>query len=427
VRLVTGWRGLFSRIITDAEVIVSKGTVQLPLPFDLTPPAPASTGTAQAMPAGEAPLAIVSIRTLRLRDLTLSAGSRSVVVDLDSSIDRDRLNVARATLRAASTRLEASGGLTSLARMEGTLDAKADSIDLAEAIAIASAFAAPAPAAPRQRRANAAGMRLTVRLTAAKAVYASYALEDVATTIEIAEGLKLSPLSLRTFGGGFQGRLDVDTSRDLPQLRLSGRADGLDVAALLKASNSPGGITGRLSGTVSISAAGTEIEPLVRSSRGSIAAVVTDGAIPGLEMVRTIVLTFGKPSGAPPAGSGSSFSRLGGTFAVAGGTLSSDDLAMTSRDFDMAGRGTMRLETSALDARVSVVLSPELTAQAGTDLRRYAQQDGRVVVPATIGGTLRQPGVSLDVASAARRALENELKRRATTIIDELFKRKKKE
>jgi hypothetical protein len=163
----------------------------------------------------------------------------------------------------------------------------------------------------------------------------------------------------------------------------------------------------------------------MRSARGSIAAVVTDGAIPGLEMVRSIVLAFGKPSGAPAAGSGSAFSRLGGTFALAGGSLSSDDLAMTSRDFDMAGRGTMQLASGALDAKVNVVLSPELTAQAGTDLRRYAQQDGRVVVPATIGGTLRQPAVAPDVLSATRRALENELRRRATTFIDELFKKKK--
>ena len=72
----------------------------------------------------------------------------------------------------------------------------------------------------------------------------------------------------------------------------------------------------------------------------------------------------------------------------------------------------MHIASGALSARANVVLSPELTAQAGVDLRRYAQEDGRVVVPATIGGTLQQPTVSLDVAAAARRALTNELERR---------------
>ena len=426
MRLVTGWRGLISRVVTDAEVLISKGTIRLPLTL---PPAPAEPAADAAAPAGAA-ISIVSIRAIEIHELTLSAGGHSVVIDLDSSIEGDRLDIARATLRAGSTRLDASGRLTSIAKMEGAFDAKADAIDLDEAITIASALAAPAPATPAasapKHRTGGSSMHLVIKATAPKAAYATYALDDLATTIDLVPGrLTLSPLSVRTFGGGFQGRLDVDTSRDEPVLRVSGRAEGLDVAALLQASGSPGGITGRLSGTVAVSASGTEIDPLIRSSRGSIAATVADGKIPGLEMVRPIVLAFGKPSGAPPAGSGSAFSRLGGTFAIAGGSLTSTDLAMSSRDFDLAGRGSMQLASGGVAARVEVVLSSELTAQAGTDLRRYAQQDGRVVVPATIGGTLNQPTVSLDVASATRRALENELRRRTTTIMDQLFKRKR--
>ena len=52
--------------------------------------------------------------------------------------------------------------------------------------------------------------------------------------------------------------------------------------------------------------------------------------------------------------------------------------------------------------------SRELTAQAGVDLRRYAQEDGRVIIPTTISGTLQQPQISLDILAAARRALGNE-------------------
>jgi hypothetical protein len=72
-----------------------------------------------------------------------------------------------------------------------------------------------------------------------------------------------------------------------------------------------------------------------------------------------------------------------------------------------------------------VILSRDLTAQAGSDLRRYAQQDGRVIVPATVGGTLEHPSVFIDVTAAAKRAFENEVKRRATDFIGGLFKKKK--
>jgi len=115
--------------------------------------------------------------------------------------------------------------------------------------------------------------------------------------------------------------------------------------------------------------------------------------------------------------------------AVVGGrrTLTSDDVSLASRDFDVKGRSTLQLTTGALDARGNVTLSPELTAQAGTDLRRYAQQDGRVIVPAIVAGTIGQPQVTVDVQAAAARALQNELQRRATTFFDELLKRKKKD
>ena len=157
------------------------------------------------------------------------------------------------------------------------------------------------------------------------------------------------------------------------------------------------------------------------------AAAITNGTMPRLDLVRPIVLAFGKPSGAPPPGSGSGFSRLGGTFALANGVVSSQDLAMAARDFDLTGQGSVELASGALSARGDVVLSQELTAQAGVDLRRYAQQDGRVVVPATISGTLQQPSVALDVVAATRRALENELERRARSPSSTIsFERRKK-
>jgi hypothetical protein len=192
----------------------------------------------------------------------------------------------------------------------------------------------------------------------------------------------------------------------------------------MKAAGSPGGITGQLAGTVALRAAPTGSAALTDTADGTFDLAVTNGNIPGLDMVRTLVLAFGKPSGAPPEGSGTAFSRLGGRFALAGGMLSSQNITLASRDFDMAAKGSLQLTTGALNASAEVVLSKELTDQAGTDLRRYAQEDGRVVVPATIGGTLQSPRVVPDIAAATKRAIGNEMKRRVKTFVDDLFKRR---
>jgi hypothetical protein len=54
----------------------------------------------------------------------------------------------------------------------------------------------------------------------------------------------------------------------------------------------------------------------------------------------------------------------------------------------------------------------------------FQLEDGRVIVPATVGGTLSNPHVSVDVAAAMQRAIGNELQRRAKSILGGLLKKK---
>jgi uncharacterized protein involved in outer membrane biogenesis len=421
---MTGLRGLLSRRIENAEVVVSKSRITLPLPFPIAVPSGPATarGADQASPA----LEVLSVRAIEVRDLQVTTAGGSVSLDLDASVDGDRLQIGRLLLTATTTRIIASGAVASLARLDGTLDAKADPLDLDEMIAIGTAVAGSvAPSGAPGVRSPATPMHLRMSLNAPAGRFATHSFRNLTTTADIVPGrLALAPLSLEIFGGALDGRLDADTGRQVPQLRLTGKIDGVDVAELMKASGSAGSITGRLAGTVSLSATGTDAATLMRAARGTVTAAITQGTMPHLDMVRTVVLAFGKPSGAPAQGSGTAFSRLAGTFALTNGTLTSENLAFASRDFDMHGRGALEMASGAVDARADVVLSEELTAQAGTDLRRYAQQDGRVTVPATVGGTLGEPRVSIDTAGAAQRALTNELKRRATSMLGGLFKKK---
>jgi len=417
VRIVTGLRPLLSRRVEQAEVRVRNGRLTLPLPFTLTP----EIGPAVAEPAG---FALASIESIELRGITLVSGGQEWQVDADCAVAGDRLDVSQLTASGPTTRLRASGALTSISGLQGQFTAQAEPLGVDELLAFGSGLSrspangsTAAPATP---------MSLVIALTAPAGRFAGYDFRGLTTTASITPaGLALAPLSVSSFGGTFAGRLDVSTARATPAMKLAGRVDSLDVATVLQAAGSQGGVTGTLGGAVTLAASGTETQALLRTARGSVAATIVNGTMPRLELVRPIVLAFGKPTGAPPAGSGSTFTRLGGDFALADGTMATDDLTMTSRDFDLAGRGTVHVASGALSARANVVLSPELTAQAGVDLRRYAQEDGRVVVPATLGGTLQQPTVSLDIAAAARRALTNELERRTRSLLDGLFKRKK--
>jgi hypothetical protein len=80
----------------------------------------------------------------------------------------------------------------------------------------------------------------------------------------------------------------------------------------------------------------------------------------------------------------------------------------------------LNLDSDALSGRVDVTLSEALSRQAGTDLIRYTREGNRVVLPAAIGGTLKNPRLTIDVGAAAKRGLRNEVERRMKGILDGL-------
>src|SRR5918996_3244560 len=93
VRIVAGLRGLLSRTISEAEVVVTGGRIKLPLPFPLVP---ASSSISQPAADGST-LTVTSVRLIALRDFVLTGGNQSLRVDLESSLEGDRLDVPRLT------------------------------------------------------------------------------------------------------------------------------------------------------------------------------------------------------------------------------------------------------------------------------------------------------------------------------------------
>jgi len=376
VRLVTGLRGLFSRRIENAAIVVDKGRLAWPLPFSLG-------GTTAGGDSGSS-VTVASVRQIQLRDVTLATALPPISIDLDASLSGDRLDVTKLSARSDRNRIDASGALTSLANLQGRFRSSGE---------------------------------LTV---------AGYTARNLLTTIALTSGgVSLSPLSFAMFDGKFDGGLTVDLRGTRPRVQLKGGVARLDVAELLENTGSTGGVTGRLVGALSVASAGADGASLMRGARGTFHATIVDGTLPYIDIVRPVILAFGKPSGTTPSGSGSSFSSLAGSFTLADGVVKTDNLTLEARDFMARGSAVLNVDTAEVNSHLDLVLSQELTAQAGTDLRRYAEQNGHVILPATVSGTLTRPTVFVDTAAAMKRAAENELKRRANSLLNGLFKKKK--
>jgi AsmA protein len=375
VRLATGLRGLISRRVENAAILVENGRVGWPLPFSL--------GATNGSSGGSSSVTVASVRQIQLRNVTVSTALPPITVDVDASLSGDRLDVTHVSARSDGNALEASGAMTSLTRLDGRFHLRGD-------------------------------------LT-----FAGYRARNFSATLTLTSGgLSLTPMTFTMFDGKFDnGGLSIDLRQSVPRVQLKGSVARLDVADIVKNTGSTGGITGRLVGALSVSGTGTDGASLLRGSRGTFRATIVDGTLPYIDIVRPVILAFGKPSGRTPSGSGSSFSSLTGTFTLADATLATQNLTLETRDFTGRGTASLNVESGAIDSRLELVLSQELTAQAGTDLRRYAEQHGRVVMPATVGGTITHPSVFVDVAAAGRRAVENELKRKTGSLLKGIIKK----
>jgi uncharacterized protein involved in outer membrane biogenesis len=411
--VATGLRGLFSRRVEDAEIILSNSRLPADMILGL------ASAAAQGGPSAQAnDFTIASIRTLVLRNVELVVGTRALKVDLQASITGDRLDVTRLVAQSSGTELDAHGVLTSIAAHKGQFTASAGRLNLDELLAVASGLSSPAAAR------TASPVDVSIDLTAPAGALGGFRFEKLASTVRVAPGrLRVNPLRFGMFAGAYDGQLEVSLARSTPDIAVSGRVQGMDVSTMLQEATGSSSMSGRLGGTFSLTTRGTSEHEMLAAARGAGNATIADGEIPRLAMVRSIVLAFGRPAADVPATDrGSRFTRIDSTFTIADQTMRSQNITFASPDFDMTGGGSVRLPSGAVDMAGNVVLSRELTAQAGVDLRRYAQENGRIVVPATITGTLSDPSVRISVAAAAGRALENEVKRRFKGLLDRIIK-----
>jgi hypothetical protein len=196
-------------------------------------------------------------------------------------------------------------------------------------------------------------------------------------------------------------------------------ASNIDVAELAAFGGAPGALTGRLNGSGRFGARGQDVQSVLRSARGVGEVTITKGSMSGLDVVQTAVRFLGGSATAEDSEEGERFEEMTATFALGDRVVRSDDLSVGALDYDILARGTLALGTNALDGRADLILSEALSATAGRDLFRYTRAGNRIVLPATIGGTLARPRVGIDAAAALQRGVRNEIERR----LEGLFKR----
>ena len=410
LRLGTNLRALLSRQIVHGTVYLDDAKVQLPLPPFRTSSSTTSSGS---------PVQIVSIDDIVLKSVEIVSGGRTLRGDVEVAPHGDGATLRRISLSADDTTLEGSGEISNLAGPVGEIAMKARRLNLTKLLDFLTAFSsgsgmtgrtASAPPSSRQASTN-----LTMSLVADRATMGELALEKLNARARITPAaVTLDPIAFGVFGGDYRGTMALTSSGAAPTLRLNAAVSNVDVASAMAFAGNPGTVSGRLSGRIDL-ATQTAASNVIDAARGTVRVEVRDGVVKNLGLVRTVVIATSMRSDAPSplkaAGSTDEpFTMLAGTFALANGSAHTNDLQFQSPDLLLRAGGSLRLDGSQIDLKGDVQLSDALSQQAGRDLFRYTQEQGRVTLPATITGPARSPSVRVDVAGVATRAVQNKAK-----------------
>ena len=434
IEVTTALRALLSRRIEDAELTIADSTADLPAllaaleGLAAETPAPPVEGTST-----DAPLTLVSVDTIAFRNVRVIFDGGAATVSLDSALDGDRLEIRSFELASDVTDLTASGAIESLADRRGKLSINAETLDLDGMVGLLSKIQGAQGAERAQGAKGAQGAKdrpedrpafdMTFEVTAVKGRAGGVQFDNLKSTIyATANAVRMAPFGLGVFDGRVDGSVNVDTSTPEPLLALDAKFSGIDMRAVAAFAGQPEAISGRLAGELNVSGAGSEPTAALGNAAGRGTFRITDGAIPNLHLVRTIVLAFGKPA-SDATGGGDRFTSIAATMQLANSVVRFSTLSFASPDVDVDGSGTLNLSAGAIDVSGRARLSEALTAQAGRDLVRYTADANRVTVPVTVTGQMTSPQVRVDAGAVLRRAAENEMKSQLKKQTEGLFDR----
>jgi uncharacterized protein involved in outer membrane biogenesis len=412
------FRALLSRRIEHARLELSGARVELPIP-------PFAIGADSTSGSTGSPVEIVSVDAIVLRGVEIVSGGRTMTGDVEVVPDGKGALLKSAVLRTEDATIDITGRITDLAGPVGEFAIKAGVLNLDRLLAFANDFqagaglargtAAPTDVSANRESATATPMNIGVSLTADRATLGALALDRLAGQARItSEAMTLEPIGFGLFDGRYDGSLTFALGT-APGFTLKAKVAGIDVGTATAFMGSPGTISGRLSGNLDLAGRGTVDSSIVTNTRGTARVDIVDGVVQKLGLVRSVVLATANRSDVPMANAANAatesadepFSKLGATLMIAGGAAATDDLRFESKDLLLTAAGAVRLDGSAINLAGQVQLSDELSSQAGRDLLRYTQEQGRVTLPATITGTAAAPAVRIDLASMAKRALTN--------------------
>ncbi len=208
--------------------------------------------------------------------------------------------------------------------------------------------------------------------------------------------LHADPVTAALYEGRLTGSVDLDVNSAIPRLTLNSELTGIQAEPLLKDMKGKARLRGRGNFTTALSATGTSFDAMKRSLDGRMSINLTEGAVTGLNLGRTLrrwkqfregkVITLNETAA-------TDFTEFTGNPVAKDGIIRMDDLALKAPAFRLQGTGVLAdLHSGTIDyqARATVVNTAK-----GAGGKELAELEG-LELPLKVSGSLDNPKIRLD-------------------------------
>jgi uncharacterized protein involved in outer membrane biogenesis len=254
-------------------------------------------------------------------------------------------------------------------------------------------------------------------IEAAKISVQQFVLTNVKSTARIDHGvITLSPLTASIFGGSEAGAIILDTRPRTSTCSIKTKFSGVDTNQLLSAVSSvKNRIYGSLNADANLGFTLASGSDLARTLNGTLNFDVANGKIQGVNLLKELS-AVGKFLGSSPAqgnGPQTAIKKLSGTLNIQNGVANTNDLIAALNEGSLSGKGSINLINEGLNMHATAVLSSGTSQQVGGSKvggflnTALANNNGELVIPVIITGTLEHPAFAPDTQAIAEMKLKH--------------------
>ena len=220
--------------------------------------------------------------------------------------------------------------------------------------------------------------------------------------------LSLGPLTANLYQGSMLGNVTVNAAQTIPGFVVNGKLSGINISPLLKDAANFDILEGKGNVAINLSTQGNTVSALKKALNGNMALNMTDGAVKGINIAKTLRDAgnlFGKQSQAQAASAEekTDFSEMKASFKVSNGVAHNDDLSLKSPLLRLTGNGDINIGDESINYLAKATLATTLQGQGGRD------NVGGITVPVRLNGPFSNLKYTLDFGAMVGGAVKQKI------------------